>query len=58
MNILQRIKDLLLPYENPEHPLYAAPFEEPDLSDWDDLSDAPYQIEFTVSSDPETKHRI
>ena len=37
MNFFQRLKELyfkyLLPFENPEHPLYASPYEEPDYSD-------------------------
>ena len=53
---------VFLPFEQPDHPLYAAPAVEEDLSDWDDLGTeflhAPHQIEFTVSSDPDTIHRI
>ena len=30
-----------LPFEDPESPNYCAPYEEPDLSDWDDLG--PYK---------------
>lgn len=30
-----------LPFEDPGHPNYAAPYEEPDLSDWDEIG--PYE---------------
>ena len=52
-----------LPFEMEDHPLYAARTEEPtfvdEISDAvDDFFDSEYQIEFTVSSDPNTTHRI
>ena len=61
-NTINRLKAwylrTFLPFEMEDHPLHSPKYEEPDLSDWDDLSDAPYQIEYTISSDPNTKHRI
>ena len=61
MKLFKQLKNLLLPFENPDHPLYSAPPEEPDPA-WDDLGTeflhAPHQIEYTTSSDPNTKHRI
>ena len=35
--LLGWLKNKLLPFENPDHPLYTPPHIEPDLSDWDDL---------------------
>ena len=41
MTILSTLKkwyfDTFLPYEDPNHPLHTPKYEEPDLSDWDDL---------------------
>ena len=65
MSFFQRLKacylQTFLPFENSEHRLYCAPPEEPG-EEWEDLGNeflhAPFQIEFTTSSDPHTKHRI
>ena len=52
MNLLQRLKRLLLTYEETDHPLYAAKPEEPG-DEWDDLGQAPFQFKYTTSSDPD-----
>lgn len=41
MGFLKWLKKTLLPFEEPDHPLYTPPHEEPDLSDWDDLGPYP-----------------
>ena len=53
MNLLQRFKRLLLPYEETDHPMYCPPPEEPDEA-WDDLGKADWQIKYRISSDPHT----
>ena len=57
MSLLQRLKRLVLPYEDTSHPLYAAKPEEPG-DEWDDLGQAPFQIKYTTSSDPGNTHYL
>ena len=52
MSLLRRLKQMLLPYEDASHPLYIAKPEEPG-DEWDDLRQAPFQIKYTTSSDPD-----
>ena len=59
------LKKLLLPFEEPDHPLYynhAAEMKRQAEEEeaWNELieSDATWQLRFTISSDPETDHYL
>ena len=63
MNFFTTLKRIFLPFEFEDHELYYNHEEElkkeAELDAlWAEIEDAPYQVKFTVSSDPDTTHRF
>lgn len=46
MKFIKQLKNLVLPFEDPQHPMYSATPEESD-AEWDLIEDAPYQLKIT-----------